>query len=367
MDRLVDYYDLLGVDRLASRTEIEQAVRATRKRYRRLEGSPDQSQRASAERMMGLLAEAEKTLLNADAREAYNMALEKMNQQAEEERRHAESSEEHDWVLDASRYLDEKNPSSALFAATEGTRQHPENLSAWIFRALAAMHLDRYDEAEYAAREALKIDSTFEAALDILSESCLQLERYDEALTLARRLKKLNPGEVDYACRVARILFLKGDHAEALKEAREVMSAFPKSDQAAYTLRICLVQDGENTLSRQAGMSYITNERQIDHLVQVVGELQRLSSLDDDTREWIAEANKLIEHARGRHYVGAPTWYWVLAGFFVLCLLAGAGANPIPWVVFIVLLAYGLKEVWPYGWQANAKQLGSAATNSGLQ
>ena len=367
MDTFVDYYDLLGVDCQAPYMEIEQAIRTTRKRYRRLEGSPDQAQRANAERMMGLLAEAEKTLLNASARETYDVALKKEDQRIEEERQHAASSSEHDWVSDAMKYLDENNPTSALFAATEGTRQYPENPWAWYVRAVAAVNLDRYDEAEYAAREVLKIEPNSVPALDILSESCLQLERYDEAVSLARRARKLDPSEADFGCRVVRALFLKGDHAGALKEAHKVMSAFPGNDQAVRILRTCLVQDGENAMSAQAGMSYITNERQIEHLTQVVGELQGLPSLDDETRQWIAEMNKLLEHAKGRHYAGAPTWYWVLAGFFVLCLLAGAGANPIPWLVLVVLIAYGVREVWPYGWQTNAKQLGSAATNSGLQ
>lgn len=367
MDAFVNYYDLLGVDRQASGMEIEQAIRSTRKRYRRLEGSPDQAQRANAERMMGLLAEAEKALLNASAREAYDVALKKEDQRVEEDRQRAASSSEHDWVSDAMKYLDENNPTSALFAATEGTRQHPEIPWAWYVRAVAAVGLDRYDEAEYAAREVLKLSPDSVPALDILSESCLQLERYDEAVELARRARALDPSEVDYACRVIRALFLKGDHAGALAEAREAVSAFPKSEQASRLLGTCLVQDGENALSTQGGKTYITNERQVEHITQVLGELQGLSSVDDETSQWIAGASGLLEHAKGRHYAGAPTWYWVLAGFFVLCMLAGAGANPIPWVVLIVLVIYGVHAVWPYGWQISARQLGSAATNSGLQ
>lgn len=367
MDASVDYYDLLGIDRQASETEIEQAIRATRKRYRRLEGSPDQAQRASAERMMGLLAEAEKVLLDGMARRAYDAALEEEGRRVEAEHKRAETVGEHDWALDAAKYMEEKNYTSALFAANEATRQHPESPWAWYVRAVAAVSLDRYEEAEYSAREMLKIEPSSVPALDLLSESCLQLERYDEAVTLARRARELDPSEADYACRVVRALFLKGDHDAALKEAREVQKAFPKSSQALHILRTCLVQDGENSMSRQSGMSYITNERQIEHVAWVVGELRGLPSLDDETNQWVAEANRLLEHARKRHYAGAPTWYWILAGVFVLCLLGGAIANPLPWLILVALVVYGMRMVWPYGWQTNARQLGSAATTSGLQ
>lgn len=367
MSNFVDYYELLGVERQASRTEIEEAVRATRKRYRRLEGSPDQAQRANAERMMALLAEAEKTLLNTTIRPEYDAAYDREKQRIEDERKRADSSGEHDWVSDAMGYLDEKNYTSALFAATEATRQHPEDPTAWGMRALASINLNRYEEAEYASREILKIDPVSVSALDILSESCLQLEQYDEAIMLSRRAQELDSGDDEYPCKIVRALFLQGNHKNALAEARKAVAAFPKSEQAERLLRNCLIQDAENSMSKQAGSLYFTNVRQIEHVQQILMDIQRLSSSDEDTEQWISEMNGLLDHAQGRHYAGAPTWYWVMAGFFGLCIIAGAAANPIPWIVLAVLIAYGVKAVWPYGWETNAKLLGSAATNSGLQ
>ena len=59
MEEFVDYYEMLELEKSASVEEIEEAIKRTRKRFRRLEGSPDAMQRANAERMMQLLNEAD--------------------------------------------------------------------------------------------------------------------------------------------------------------------------------------------------------------------------------------------------------------------------------------------------------------------
>ena len=55
MEEFVDYYEILELEKNAPIEEIEEAIKKTRKRFRRLEGSPDAMQRANAERMMQLL------------------------------------------------------------------------------------------------------------------------------------------------------------------------------------------------------------------------------------------------------------------------------------------------------------------------
>lgn len=59
MEEFVDYYGILELQKDASIEDIEEAIKKTRKRFRRLEGSPDAEQRTNAEKMMQRLNEAD--------------------------------------------------------------------------------------------------------------------------------------------------------------------------------------------------------------------------------------------------------------------------------------------------------------------
>lgn len=72
MEEFVDYYEILELEKNAPIEEIEEAIKKTRKRFRRLEGSPDAMQRANAERMMQLLNEADSLFHNSSKRLEYD-------------------------------------------------------------------------------------------------------------------------------------------------------------------------------------------------------------------------------------------------------------------------------------------------------
>ena len=54
---LVNYYELLGVEKTADEGAIKEAIRKTRKRFRQLEGAPDMNQRQMAETKMTQIAD----------------------------------------------------------------------------------------------------------------------------------------------------------------------------------------------------------------------------------------------------------------------------------------------------------------------
>ena len=60
----VNYYEELGIERTVSLEEVKQSIKANRKRYRQLTGSPNIDQRSMAERKMNIIADAEKVFEN---------------------------------------------------------------------------------------------------------------------------------------------------------------------------------------------------------------------------------------------------------------------------------------------------------------
>lgn len=363
MEEFVDYYELIKVDPQADTATIEQAIRGVRKRYRNLEGSPDLTQRSAAERMMVMLSEAEKVLLNSYMRSEYDAKRASEIERRENEKKQADK----DWLADAEEYMSSKQYGSALFAAEEATRQQPGNPWAWATRGFAAFYLDKYDEAEYSARESLKIDGSYLPGITLLAEVCIQTENYDEALLLSEHGLHLDPTAFDFADNKVRVFLLTDRYSDALKAARENVEKFPENDHAKFLLGTCLRYDAEEAMSKQAGMVFLTNERQIEYVGRAVEELRALKPDDEELVKWEKEISGLLEEAKTRRYVGAPTWYWVVAVLTVILVFAGALINPIVWVMIAVLVVFGVNNVWPVGWRANALSLGSAATSTGLQ
>lgn len=73
---MINYYDILKIDRNAQVDEIRSAIRDVRRKVRNRETSPDLKIRQEAEKLMSHIAEAEKVLLDESKRKQYDIDLE---------------------------------------------------------------------------------------------------------------------------------------------------------------------------------------------------------------------------------------------------------------------------------------------------
>ncbi len=367
MDAVVDYYEILSVDKDADKATIEQAIRTMRKRGRRLEGSPDLEQRSRGERLMKLMSEAENTLLNPLSRADYNSKLERSKAQQEEESQKAHATSDRNWLQDAIDYYDQGSLNSAYFAANEATRQEPSNPFAWYVRGVVCLQQDKIDESEYAAREAYKLNPNSIDGMNLLAEVCITLEKYKEALQLAVRGHSLDETNEDMMALIVRAHMLMNNDDQAIQVAQEMVNNFKDSQRAKNLLGLCYQTDCETAMSHQAGMVFLTNMNQVQHVEKRLNEIKELGVDDNELLEWVTTTAELVTKAKQHQYVGAPTWFWALGVIVILLFVSGAVANPITWLGAAFLAYYGYNNVWPFGWQVNKRQLGPAATNSGLQ
>lgn len=73
---MINYYDILKIDRNSQIEEIRSAIRDVRRKVRNRETSPDLKIRQEAEKLMSHIAEAEKILLDETKRKQYDINLE---------------------------------------------------------------------------------------------------------------------------------------------------------------------------------------------------------------------------------------------------------------------------------------------------
>ena len=140
----------------------------------------------------------------------------------------------------------------------------------------------------------------------------------------------------------------------------------PDDEMVRTSLKLCLMQSAENAMSQQSGMMYLTNEKQIGYVSSILAEIKKLTPLDEDTQDWVRRIGTSVSEAGSRKFNAPGIWYWV-AWVFVLICFGSYGLAMLGVAIACVLVFYGVKKVYPYGWQINAEMLGAAATNSGLQ
>lgn len=365
-----DYYELLNVGKGASEQDIRNAVRTLRKRYRLLEGSSDQEQRAQAEHMMSLLDEAERILLDASARAQYDAHYEseKQNAQRETESRVPVTRDVQSWLKEAEDYFSQGQYSNAYFAAKECTDRDPNVPAGWIIRGICADNLNRLDEAEFSYTHALKLDDTNAQVKAMLGVLYASQKRFDLAKKTLLEAIELDPSDDDIKAQLADVVHQTGDVEQAIRLMRDLHSLHPENEGYKVQLAFFLCQGIEHAVSRQAGMIYITNERQINYVDSALKEISLLKVNDSAIAEAYGTYLALLDGATKRQFVSPGVWYWVLL-IIGLIFTFGTGGSGVGFG-FIILLALGVYAalvMFPPTWKLAAKVLGSAAKTTGLQ
>lgn len=148
-----DYYALLDVARDASTEEIRAAIKKQRTVWSTrasLPGAAGEGARQNVE----LITEAEKILLDAGKRAAYDVEL----AGAKETKQGDIPKGEKDWLEMAWRYYEESDWEMARSAAKKATGQQSKNVIAWYLAGEIYKRLNDYENANEAAYEAILLD-----------------------------------------------------------------------------------------------------------------------------------------------------------------------------------------------------------------
>src|SRR5215468_9313416 len=207
----VDYYALLGVDRTASRPEIDQAIRTGIRTWSRQTSRPELDKRQEAERKMQQLKEARITLLDAGRRQRYDQQL-----AAPVVSVAAAPSGGGGWLDLARHAMSVNDYRTAVRAAQEGQTTQDECAEAWSIIARANAGLGRLDEAVFAAQRALQLDPNTPGHHYTLAAIFEQLGDWTNALRCYETLLRLDPGSELPQIRTAMASQASGNHTRAM-------------------------------------------------------------------------------------------------------------------------------------------------------
>lgn len=378
---MVDYFEVLGVERDADDETIRAQVRKQRSRYRQLTGSPDKSQARSAEEMIERLSEAERILRDPAARAAYVRHLESEEARGHEEtararaahiaaemeraeqQRRAVIARSNEWIEQAERYLRIDEPLNAIRAATEATRIDESAIEAWEIRVKAAIRLKNAGEADFASSQVV-----WRAPNDAYSHGlrgyALQMQqRLDEAEPVFRRAAELDPADPRWQDELTWSLFRRDRLQDALASAEVVYRKFTDFPNGARSLSLLLMEQMDLSLSLDYGHHLITSEKQISHVEQTLAALDAIGSTDPDVLLRRAALEELLTAAKRHSFRPKVLWILAAAAFAIFGWgLLYDHVSPLAAVgVGLGILLMGYRSMVTVGWRKARRGLTSHA------
>lgn len=233
-EALDNYYAILDIEMGADTATIEQAVKASRKRWRQMQGSPDKDRARLAEQRMEQLEAASEILLDDTRRAQYDAQL---TQQLATPSAPAAATAATDWAQRAREYYENGDVRNAFTAAKKGTDVASEDPNCWFYYVLSAIDLKRLEDADFASAELVHRLPGAHTSHDLRGSVLDQMRRYKEAEISFRTAAKLEPSRAYYHGRAAWAVLDQGRIDEAVSEARDVAARFPGDEYPGRVLR----------------------------------------------------------------------------------------------------------------------------------
>lgn len=372
---LDNYYEILSIDTTADQESIRGAIRAQRRRYRQVAGSPNKERARNAEVMIEKIADAEATLLDPEARSAYDRQLASQPTTPDPEPTADQSS---DWLESAKTYLANGNPRNAAKAAKQATLVEPGSVDAWTVRAYAALELHDHSDADFAASEAQKRAPSNPQIAGLLGEVHMEEENFVSAERAFARAAQLEPKNPYWRSRVAwAVSDQPGRSLGSVQMAHQVTVNFPGDEYARGTYAVMLLNDAEGALSSSGTRVMFTNPRQIDYVEKRLDVVQQMGVGAASVTQWHGELEGLLKRAKKRRFispslvqVGMLVVYLLCVTWFLLLIctaIFGEVLGSILWLGLNAALAYwSFVATFPLQWKITRRQAGAAAT-TGIQ
>ncbi|MFI5912356.1 tetratricopeptide repeat protein [Dactylosporangium sp. NPDC051541] len=318
----VDYYEILQIPETADTDQIKAAVSQQRRVWIKRQASADPKRRGEAETRVRNIDEAERTLLNAGQRTAYDRRLPEQRKAAPEA---APPDGEADWLDRARAYLEMGNPGAAHRAAREATNQRGGDHGAWFVRAHSSFLLGQAADAEFEFAEAIRIAPEEPDYHQDLGEVYAQQEKYAQAMREFEIALRQAPGNPVTRTAIAQVQLATDEPHKALKIMEAVVKEHPDNDFFKYYLGAALESSARASITLlRDGTIIVTSEAQAALLEKHARRILKLNLKDKDAAEAVAELQRLADTSREMMWVHSGAWQvyaFVLAAS--LCGLCG--------------------------------------------
>lgn len=285
--KLIDYYELLGIAQDADGTAVQGAVKSQRKVWVLRQNAASLERRQEAERQLENIAAAERVLLDANQRTAYDLQL--RNQVAVNESATATGAQE--LVRDAQEALERKDASRASWLAREATTRYPQEPAAWHVRAEASSELGQLQDATYEFERARDLDPNDPLRYFMLGLTLENRGLHKEALEQYARAHRMAPDVKPFGLLFGSLLARTGYVAEGLRLLEPLAREHPNDSDVQSMLAGALNAAGlRHWHGTRDGEFYCTSREAAEQSLPLFRRAMSLNFQDDVLRSELASA-----------------------------------------------------------------------------
>lgn len=298
----------------------------------RRQSSPDPERRADAEQRVRQIDEAEKTLLDAAARRAFDERRERERERRRsplppprEETAGRRSTEgphwggrtAADWLERAHAYLEQGNTGAAARAAREATELAGNDPSAWFVYGLAHAADGRPGDAELGFAEALRLEPENPDFHRGLGEALLDQKKWRRAATSFQHVLERIPDDVRARAGLGAAFVHSGNVRQGLSLLERVARERPDDPTVQAWLASAWHQAALDGLSQvDDGTPVALSGRQVALLRRHARKIRGLGSSDPSVQAREQDLRALLREAR------RPVWIPSLRKRYYLIALA---------------------------------------------
>lgn len=314
-----DYYDIVGVDRTASREAIDRKIRDQLRLWQRRTASADLDRRQQAERKVQQLSEARTTLLDEEKRRRYDRQLTAYRSSDPPPAVAApptttttntgpsgvvDTTSTTNWLDQARGYLAKSDHHSAAYAARETLRSTPNPpTEAWTLLARANAGLGRLDDALFEARRATVIEPRNVDAHLALARVHEQRREWLDASRAFETAAALDPGAEGPHLGMARSLARAGRGTAAVERLERRYSRARDRTREGRLLALALMEVAEEAVRPRGATSAGTAGADLALAQRLLGRVRQVT----DDHQVLVRANRLAQEVSRRRYPGSDS------------------------------------------------------------
>jgi Flp pilus assembly protein TadD len=299
-EQLIDYYALLGVPRDVSRTDIERKIKQEYRVWQKRTNLSDLNQRQEAETRVKQLTDAKRTLLDGDARRAYDLRL--ASYQPPVPPVDLVDKAGADWLAQARRHLARNDYNSALYCAREARQTRGVTAEVWNTLSRANAGLGNFHDAVYEAQQASALGSGNPAYHYELGAIYEQLDQWDAAMSAYHTVDRLEPGSDAAKVAIAGVLIQTGRPDQALRILEPLYVHGQDKRLAGDYLGMALIESAEELPVSRDGDGYlVTSPGEISRMRNYLGRAAQVTN-DPEIYNEMRRINEYLHWCSSRHF-----------------------------------------------------------------